>query len=91
MPATDAEFEAFELMFSSISFWVGQRSRLLMPGGEVFSVRAMKYPVVAQGRRLCVRYDPIVLGAGHLQVGIVISSIPTEVPDWLISGAARSQ
>lgn len=56
----------------------------------MISFRRLRIPIEAAGRRLVLEVTapagqtPIVL------VGIVVSTIPTEVPDWLISGSGRS-
>lgn len=50
----------------------------------------LKIPLAAGGRRLIGRFENLALGFQFFLAGIVVSSVPTEVPDWLISGHLRS-
>lgn len=85
LPTTDAEFWAMEPVFSGVrdannlpSSFEFNRNMLIFTGD-------MKMAVKAQGRRLVVRFvadDPLAI---NIFVNIVVSSVPTEVPDWLCS------
>jgi len=50
-----------------------------------FAVRGMKMPVMTSGRRLVGEVTATGDGAARLQVVVVVSSVPSEVPDCLIS------
>lgn len=91
IPLTDAAVDEFEMLFPSLEVSASLRSSILVPYGTGFSVRSLKLPVAAQGRRLCVRFTFVTGGAANVQAGIVVSSIPTEVPDCLVSEYPRSR
>ena len=56
--------------------------------GRGMSVRNLRMPIRASGRRLIMESQAIVVVPNHTQAAIVVSSIPREVPEWLISGQA---
>lgn len=50
----------------------------------------MRKVVNAQGRRLVIQGTATVGGDMHVRVWTVVSSIPTEVPDWMVSEGVKS-
>lgn len=55
------------------------------------ALRNLKMPVETQNKHLLVVLRNIDQITTRLRVWITVSSVPTEVPDWMISGAVRSQ
>ena len=49
----------------------------------------MKMPISAGGRRLVVEVTAAGTKAASVNVVLIVSTIPKEVPDWLISGQGR--
>ena len=43
-------------------------------------------PATLAGRNLVVEATSVGAGTPAVMVGVVVSSVPREVPDWLISG-----
>lgn len=78
-----AIFAAYENMFPGVE---GLRNAI--PSiGRLSKLRTVYH---AQGRRVVVFFDNRSTQTRDFIVVMVFSSIPTEVPDWLISGAGRS-
>lgn len=57
--------------------------------GRVHLTRLRKV-IFPQGRRFVTMFDDVTDCSQTQIVALVVSSIPTEVPDWLISGPGRS-
>ncbi|MBA7684077.1 hypothetical protein ES703_92467 [subsurface metagenome] len=91
LPTTEAEFFACETVFSGIEAPEAHRGEIEFDshsGPHIFHIRQ---PVATAGRRFVGRAIRVLGETAGVQAFIVISSIPTEVPDWLISGQGRSQ
>jgi len=89
-PASDAAFDAFERL------WPGDFENTVEEGGMFFMypprlVIPSRMPIVSMGRTFAVQVHNG-NGVENLYVNIVfvVSSIPTEVPDCLLSGPGRS-
>jgi len=81
LPTTDAEFIALENMFPEADeFTAGVR----LIRGYLHLTRLRK-PYTAQGRRSVLRTETLVEQPNNFVVGLIFSSIPTEVPDCLLS------
>ncbi len=89
LPTTPAQFDALEPLFSDL----GRRDvtrRILDLGGFGVQINIpMRYPVMAQGRRIVMFLQIVGSDISQPFVILVISSFPTEVPEWLISGQGR--
>lgn len=85
MPADDAEFDALEPLFSDL----GRRfeGRRVIDQGSFMSLLSipMRMPIQAQGRRLVGRFAIAWAPAIPPAVILVVSSVPREVPDCLLS------
>ncbi|GAH71756.1 unnamed protein product [marine sediment metagenome] len=85
MPADDAEFDALEPLFSDLGrLFEGRRFIDQGGGGQVISI-PMRVPIQAQGRRLVGRFQIVWGSVMPPSAVIVVSSIPREVPDCLLS------
>ncbi|MBA7532988.1 hypothetical protein ES705_25223 [subsurface metagenome] len=49
----------------------------------------IRKPIAAQGRRVVAAMTSVMAGLFDASIVLVFSSIPKEVPDWLISGQGR--
>ncbi len=90
LPADDAAFNVCELLFPGVESPEGIRGeieKLTDSGPPAFQIRQ---PVATAGRRIVGRAIRILGEALAAQAVIIVSSVPTEVPDWLISGPGRS-
>lgn len=85
LPANDAEYLALEQLFRDFGVRVAGYRYYQVGGPDGFARIPLRQLVLAQGRRLVgrfVRNSDIELQA---IAGLVVSSIPTEVPDCLLS------
>lgn len=48
-------------------------------------LRRLRVPIAAQGRRVVMQSQYNAIGDNYVRAAFVFSSLPTEVPDWLIS------
>ncbi|MBA7562200.1 hypothetical protein ES708_03849 [subsurface metagenome] len=86
LPATDAEFRAMEPLFSGVRDVNNRPSSFEANRNMFLAVSRIKMAAKAQGRRLVARFSTDNATAIDSHVILVVSSIPTEVPDWLCSG-----
>jgi len=88
LPANLAEFRQLEPLFGPVGEIGIVRSTFITGSMGDFRVLGIKQKVEAGGRNLVMRMEQRSTTAGIIQAGIVVSSIPKEVPDWLISAKA---
>jgi len=87
LPTTDAEMALMEPLFPEADEIVdGLRS--FRGRGNLSRLRK---PISAQGRRVVMRTEIGAVVPGTFVVWLIFSSVPKEVPDWLISGLGRIQ
>jgi len=80
LPATAAEFAALEDFFPEADE--------IVAGARVLRVSLnlkLRKPYAAAGRRIIARFTGQALSKADMVLGLVFSSIPTEVPDCLLS------
>lgn len=87
LPTTDAEMALMEPLLPGADELV---ANMRSTRGRLELTR-LKVPISAQGRRVVVRFQVGSIVPVVLALGLVFSSVPKEVPDWLISGPGRSQ
>lgn len=91
LPTTAAQWSRQEKMFPCQGVLDGVDYNIAGGGGVGYHITRLKLPSPAAGLRPAFRLDGASSDAAELCVTFIISSVPTEVPDWLISGAGRSQ
>ncbi len=85
LPTTTAEMDGLEPLFPGMGLQGPDPRSFLVDSGGTLSLRRLKMFLPAQGRRMVME---CVAGTGHIIfviAAIVVSAIPTEVPDWLVS------
>lgn len=82
LPVGLAQWREFEPLFPESE----EADYILRPH---FVLRNIRKPFHAQGRRVVLHLNRNDIEQTSWNVGLIFSSIPTEVPDWLISGIAR--
>ncbi len=89
LPTTTAQMDALDPLFPGLGHQGAEPRQVLFGAANVPIVSMLRLPVRSGGRRPVA--EVIVAGPdpGYLDVILVVSSIPTEVPDWLISGRDR--
>ncbi len=79
---TAANLGAMESLFKGADYVV-MRERILRPFSGVLH---MRMPVASAGRRICLIVVNQTAEPLAFHTGIVISSVPTEIPEWLRLG-----
>jgi len=89
-PANDAEFDAFERIFEGDLDNATEEGAIYMPKMQMVRMQ-MRMPEEPSGNRFCIQASNVsASNAMQILVTFVISSIPTEVPDWILSGQGRN-
>lgn len=86
LPTTEAQMDALEPLFPGTGQQGPEPRRMLMQLYTGTSMRQLKMPIQASGRRMIVEVTPVGAAEKPVVVKIIVSSLPTEVPNWLISG-----
>lgn len=84
LPATDAEFVALADFMSGFGQYFGGVYRMSGVWNSSIWIRNLKVLIPSAGRRLVGRVTKLTTNVDS-RVVAVISSFPTEVPDWLVS------
>ncbi len=84
LPANAGEFDALETMFPEFDEISGDARITRVP----LHLVNLRKPYFTSGRRIVVSFEPGSIDALTNTVGLIVSSIPTEVPDWLVLGKA---
>lgn len=84
LPTTNAQFMALEPFLYGFGFPGPDPKQFYVAGSTPVVLRQMKLPIMTAGRKLVME---IYASAGDLPVMAVavVSSLPTEAPDWLVS------
>lgn len=85
IPATVPEFNALTNLHPSLGADVTGDRTFIMPDNQNFSIRRIKIPIEAQGRRVVAMFRTSI-DDNDLTCVLIFSNMPTEVPDCLISG-----
>jgi len=85
LPTTDAEFDAGEVLFPGMGLRNGLRREFSLSARCGNLVLSTKEVLQSGGRRLVGRFEVLADTTLPTVVGVVISSTPKEVPDWLVS------
>ena len=90
LPAVVAVFNALDPLFMGFGAQGPEPRGLYIPVHGRIHINRLRMPVAAAGRRMVIEALTPEAVKGGIFVGIVVSGIPKEVPDWLISGNRRS-
>lgn len=85
LPTIAAEFNANETLFRDLGVQVGVLRELRLVPSNLFGPVPMRKYIAAAGRRLICRFDPASATLTVCHVVVVVSAVPTEVPDCLLS------
>lgn len=83
LPTTDAEFDALEPLFRDIGIIVAGRRTIRTFRSPSPLELSLRMPLAAMGRRLVGRFEWIAESFSNVYVNLVVSSIPTEIPEFL--------
>ena len=91
LPTTAAMMDALEPLFYGLGAQGAEpRTIGVRPGNEFMSID-IRQPLNAMGRRLVLQVTSGLAKVTWVRVVVVVSSMPTEVPDWLLSEYHRSR
>jgi len=88
LPAAVPDFAALANLHPSLGMNVAGNRLMFMPDSQSFNIRGIKIPIEAQGRRVVASFITSVED-NDLMCILIFSHMPTEVPEWLISGQAK--
>jgi len=80
-----AEMNRLEPLFSGLGVQGAEPRTLTVGGNMAYHLNRLKMFVPAQGRRLVLEVTTSTGVDIHVTAGIVVSAVPTEVPDCLLS------
>jgi len=86
LPTTDVEFWAFPRLISDLGIDINGNRMLFIRSEQSWRRMTLRQPVASGGRRLVGRFAETATKTAAAMIAITISSLPREVPDWLISG-----
>lgn len=91
LPTTTAEMDTLEPLFHGFGFQGAEPRNI--PGGLYLrlAISDLRMPIFTSGLRPVLEVKSTTGANCLLQVVLIVSSLPTEVPDWLISGPGRSR
>lgn len=90
LPTTQAEMTANTQLLKGCGRWVAGARHFNMFGAQTPAIRSMKVPFETAGQNLILEVDPAAAKTVEIIVITVWSAMPTEVPDWLVSGQANA-
>ena len=81
LPGGAAEFNALECVFPGCEDNTGRKGVIEVVGMGMIQIRNIKRLIRPQGNRFVMRFENPAAGNRTATVGLVISSIPNEIPD----------
>lgn len=85
LPTTTAMMDVLEPLFSGFGLQGAEPRFLQVQTQLAFVISRLRMPIYARGRRLILEHRTGIGAIVNCNVGVVVSSMPTEVPDWLLS------
>lgn len=85
LPTTMAEMDALEPLLPGLGQQGAEPRLILVYNTSGALDLRLRMPISSAGRRLVVEATAIAEKSTFIMVVLTISSIPTEVPDWLVS------
>lgn len=90
LPTSTAMLDTLEPLVPGLGVQGAEPRDISIQPGSHFVSMDVRQLLQAMGRRLVVGVRSAMLKETFVRVVVVVSSIPTEVPDWLCSGNLRS-
>ena len=85
LPTTAAMFDVLEPLIPGLGLTMAEPRDIVLPAYASVGIRQLRCPIEAKGRRMVLMLHASGETTKLLQVVAVVSSLPTEAPDWLIS------
>lgn len=90
LPTAQAEMDLYEQLLKGVGRLAATRRHLLTNAAEVIHINRIRMPVEAGGRKVILEATPDNTKAVEIQVVTIWSSMPKEVPDWLVSAQGEN-
>lgn len=91
LPATVAMMDVLEPVFPGFGVQGPDPRRIANVAWGTEALRRLRLPIAAMGRKLVLEVTGVGVETPVVCVAVVVSSIPTEVPDCLVSEYLRSR
>jgi len=90
LPATMAENSVNEDLLPDFGRAVGVRRVIGVWVPCYLRFPLLRMPIALNGRRVILEVEPDSIGQRKVWCGMVVSELPKEVPEWVLSGSDRS-
>jgi len=91
VPRFVADMDRLEPLFMGLGEQGAEPRRMRIETRVNLDVSQLRMPVASQGKRMVIEGRTEELISAGVQVVIVVSGVPKEIPDWLVSGNLRSR
>lgn len=91
LPATVAEMNELEPLINGLGMQGAGPRAMIHSQHTAYNIQHMKQLIESGGRKAVMELTALLETEATMTVAMVVSSIPTEVPDWLISGADKNR
>ncbi len=85
LPTTIAMMDALEPCFMGLGTQGAEPRKIQVKNSQSWAIRMLRQPIISMGRRLVGEVAAVGAETIYANVALVVSSIPTEVPDCLLS------
>lgn len=90
LPANLAEFRLLKPLFGPVGEVGNIRSAFVLGSMGFYRLDKIRQNTETGAAKLVMRMENRATSGGIMQAGIVISSVPREVPDWMNSGQGKN-
>jgi len=91
LPTTTAQMDALEPLLMGFGFQGAEPRTFGFDRDAAYMRIPLRMPLSAGGRRLVLEVDGVTGSIAQVFVGVIVSSLPMEVPDCLLSANLKSQ
>jgi hypothetical protein len=85
LPANAGEMDVLEPLIPGLGFQGAEPRRIYLGRPSTAIDIPLRMPIDAQGRRPVLEVASAAMESFSVLVALTVSSVPTEVPDWLVS------
>ena len=90
LPASPWDFNLLSPLLPGLGVQGADPRQITFTAPQTIAIQCIKQPFESGNRKLVVEVIASGVGSSYFGVSAIVSSIPTEVPDWLVSGPANS-
>ena len=85
LPVSAAVFDVLEPLMAGLGLSEAEPRRIPIRGELDLHLRTLRQLIRPGGKRLCIGGNAGPAGEGAITVGLVVSSFPKDIPEWLSS------